>query len=225
MLWFITWIIQNISRIAGTFYDVYVETSSWIWPFNYVSNIFYYGYIAADNLAYYFGYFGDWCNDVWNRVLNILSWDNIVNLIRSWLSNIEQVVYWFFNWWNNVLDVINQWWSTIQDTIKSWIDTAIRYLQVGYQQITNFLNYIWPSFENLLNSITSEWQSFRDTTLSSLVTFHFLTSWLNSYSITVQNLINSTLNSWFPFYGDMVLFFSNPVQFLWERFTDWFFKN
>ena len=227
---FMSWIITSLQGIGNWFWSIHQTVEGWVWPFYLVADFFWQLSLLFYNLASYFTSFSDWVSDVASRVGNYLSWDTIWSYILSYVPNLISLRDWFYSWWSNVTSVITSWWSATSATVHGWITAAIQGLgDIGAGWL-NFWNNLWPQLVSGFNSLKSAWDNFWLVTFPNLVSFAWLATWWNSRLLDVQGLLNSTLKTWFPFYDDLVelwsdiaLFFTNPLQYLWERFTDWFF--
>lgn len=228
-MWFMSWIINALGSISGTFYDLYLETSGWVWPFYYVANIFYYGSVACDNLANYFGYFSDWVYDVWDRVSKIFTWDTIWSLIQQYAGPLLNILKGLWDWWWSIWDEIGTWWSAMQYTVQEWINTAVGGLRDIAGAWSNFWNSLWPQLTSSFYSLKSSWDNFWNFTFPDLVSFSWLTTWWNSRLGDVRDLIYTAVRDvaslaegWQDMRSNVVTFFQDPLEWLWNRFADWF---
>jgi phage-related protein len=226
---FMTWIIDALNDASAWLYEIYLDVYGWVWPFYYTANWFYYLCDVFNTLAWAFYYFSSWVDDISTRIENFLSWDTIWGYITSYIPNIEDIRDWFYNWWGNVWDAIDDWWSTVQDTVHGWIDTAVQGLEGIGGDFLDFWNNLWPTFTTAFNKVHTELDNFWEHTLPNLVSFTWLTTWWSSRIADVQGLINSGFTArnslwegWQDMKSNVVDFFTDPVEFIWERFTDWF---
>ncbi len=171
-----------------------------------------------------------WVNDIQTKIGNFLSWDIIWSYILSYVPNITSLNSWFSSWWSNVTSVIASWWSATSATVQGWIAIAVSPFNSMLTAWSNFWSSLWPQLTSAFNSLQSAWSNFWLVTFPNLVNFSWLTTWWNSQLLGINALIESRLKEWFPFYddlarlwGDIAEFVSNPVEYIWHRFTDWFF--
>jgi hypothetical protein len=172
----------------------------------------------------------NWYEEISGKVSDYLSWDTIWSYILSYVPNLTQLRDWFYSWWSNVSSVIASWWTATMVEVRGWIAIAVQPFNSMLAAWANFWNSLWPQLVGGFNSLKSAWDNFWLVTFPNLVNFTWLTTWWNSKLLDVQALIDSTIKAWFPFYDDLVRlwndiaeFFTNPLGYLWERFTDWFF--
>jgi len=133
---------------------------------------------------------------------------DVPNIMNTWIQMVNQLWSWFTSWVSGVTDIIGSWWGGVQWTVRSWIEAAVS----GFNAALNNLQY-W------VDDIRMSWGNFVSGTLPGLVTGGI-----------VQQLIAGALMPWaglFNFWGefshDMGAFFTNPLEFVWNKFNDWFF--
>lgn len=204
---FVDAIFSLVWDISTFFNNAYETVSDWVWPFYYLANPLYWIKLAFWNLLTPIAHFGDWVNDVADKVSDILGPEGIISLLRTWLTYAENAWSWISNAFSNVWNIIDTWWTTAKTTVQGWIDIA-------KQAVISLLDTVSKS----LASLQTAWDNFRTITLPTLAT-----------GKVVSDLINSSLRTWFPFYDDLVklwdgikAFFVNPFDWLLEHFTDWF---
>lgn len=222
-------IISWLKDIEGDFYDAYLVVWEWplgLWrlgyPLLYISRGF--GW-----LAYYFGKFNVWLVWAAGEIDKILSWSNIKSKVREWLPDIENLIAWFSDWWNLILSKLEKWWAPILNFLKGLIAIAVQGLSALIEAWDNFWNITWPEWTGKLSQLRALWDNFWITIFPTLVSFTWLTTWWNSRLEEVNKLINDTIETWFPFYDDLVSiweeikgFFASPLDWLEAKFTDWF---
>lgn len=170
-----------------------------------------------------------WVNDIQSKISNSFSWDTIWSYILSYVPNLPSLNAWFYSWWDNVTSVIASWWAATSVTVQGWISTATQYLNGVATAWDNFWTNLWPQMMASFNALKLEWDNFRLVIIPQLLSFSWLTTWWESKLLDVQGLIDSAIKTYFPFYDDLANlwadiaeFFTNPLEYLWKRFTDWF---
>jgi len=179
------------------------------------------------------GYLWDasnWYNDVSAKISNSLSWATIWSYILSYFPRLLELRDWFDWWVKYVEDLIWFWWRYVQEDVKGWISAALQPFNAVVSAWNSFWGSLWPQLVSSFNSLKSSWDNFWTVTLPSLVSLSWLATWWDSKLLDVQALIDSSVKEWFPFYDDLVNlwggiaeFFTNPVEYIWKRFTNWFF--
>ncbi len=194
--------------ISDYFYNAYKTASDWIWPFNAIQYPLYALYRAFWSLLDPIAAMGEWLGDMDDRLVGFLDRAGILSLLQTWLTYAEDSWYWIRNSWSNILDVIRAWWTGVAGDVLAWIDQARDFaatLVAGVMEDLgmlrsswdNFWTTTWPAMLSDLGMLRSSWESFLSSTLPNLAT------WTGS-----QALIETTLRSWFPFYDELVQFWS-----------------
>jgi hypothetical protein len=226
---FMSSIISALNSCSDYCYQIYVKVIGWVWPFWEAAGLFYQLSVLFATLAWQFYDFSNWVSDVQSKVLAILNWSTIWSYILSYVPNLTQVRDWFYSWWSNVTSVITSWWSATQYTVQVWISTAVQPFNSMLTAWNNFWNSTWPAWVSSFNSLKSAWDNFWRYTLPNLASFDALEDWWNGRVGDLQGLINSAFTvraslwqGWQDMRDNVVEFFTDPVEYIWERFTDWF---
>jgi len=226
---FMNWIIQRCNDASSFFYSIYLEVYGWVYPFYLAAGFFYQLCLIFNNLAWNFYDFAQWVDDVAAKVVNILSWSTIWSYILSNVPNLTAIRDWFYSWWGNVTAVVSSWWTSTQNTVQGWISIAQSYLQ---DQINNLNTWFadlqmhietlignLPSLNEVLNWFTSWWGN----VLGQII------AWGALPAQQIQSLIDSAFSlrdsfwaGWQDVRDNIIEFISNPVEFIWNQFTDWF---
>jgi len=226
---FMNWLIQGCNDASSFFYSIYLEVLGWVYPFRYAAGFFYQLCLIFNDLAWDFYYFNQWVDDVAAKVGNILSWSTIWSYILSNVPNLTAIRDWFYSWWNNVLSAVNSWWASTQNTVTGWIASAQSYLQnqinslntwfTNLQAQINALIGNLPSFNEILSWFADWWSN----VLGKII------AWGALPAQQIQSLIDSAFGQREPFWAgwqdirdNVIEFFSDPLEWLWLRFTNWF---
>lgn len=228
-MWFLDQIISYLASARDWFFNAYNEVRGWVSPFYYLSTPLFYLYIAFDRLAIYFSYFNDWVSDAAAKLRTILSYSNIASYFKTIFDAATNAWSWVINAWGNVTDIINSWWSSTQQAVLAWLNDTVTFLLSLIGNLQTWLGTLqaaWDSFKGMIPSISEILSWFSN--WWALILEKIL-AWGGLPAIFVQDLIDSTLRAWFPFYntlaeiwGTIVEFFTDPLEFLLSRFTDWF---
>ncbi len=226
---FLDSIIEWFYSLAVASWDAYQEVKGWVWPLHLLSEPLYDLHWAFYNLYYYFGEFNEWLTWASDRINDILSIWDIFSLTTTWRTYASAAWAWVLDAWWNVWDIVDSWWSTTSLTVQAWIDQAIYDVNTLGDQVVaslgdlrssweDFLTLTWPSMVADLGGLRVDFVNFLVNILPGLAT------WTG-----VNDLVESTMRSWFPFYDDLVIiwddvaeFFTDPWEWLLSRFTDWF---
>jgi len=222
-------IVNALNSVSSWFYEVYLDVYGWVYPFYLTAPFFYYLSSLFSNLAWYFNDFGNWINYVANQVAAILSWSTIWSYILSYVPNLLSIRDWFYSWATSVTATVNTWWSTTQTTVLAWVQGAKDFATALFNQLSATLASLqaaWDAFKGKipsLDAIIAWWGNWWGQVLLQLGT------WWAARLLDVQGLIDSAFLSrdgwwagWQDWRDQVAEFFGNPVEYLWQRFADWF---
>lgn len=214
--------------ISLWFYDAYLEVKGWVWPFYNLASPLLFLSGGFFHLLTPIAHFYDWAYDIGQKITNILSSFDIMALLRTWLDWAEWSWEWITNAWPTVTSWIDSWWSVTSWTVQTWIDTATEGLVALKDAWTNFWTITWPEWTGNLSDLRAGWDNFWIVTFPELVNFDWLTSWWSDRLLDLQSLINTAFldrDSWWAGWQDwrdqVIEFFTDPLEFLLDRFTDW----
>lgn len=224
------WIVERLNDASDFFYSVYHEVIGWVWPFYLTADFFYDLCLVFNELAWDFYAFGQWVDAAADKLEDILSWSYIKSLIRSWLPDLEDVATWWHNWTTWVGQRIDDWWDSTRTTVQGWIDQANQNIRSLIDDATAWLARLQSSVDDLLDllpgisEITAWFSDWWGNVLSHL------TGWWADRVADVQGLIDSAFAAREPFWAgwqdvrdNVITFISSPLDWLLDRFGDWFF--
>ena len=141
----------------------------------------------------------------------------------------EAALTWFLNRVAQITTIISDWWATAQETVKGWIDAAKLVLQTQLDTLGTWLTTLqeaWDNFVAMIPSLSEVINWFSDWWANVLPN---LTTWWAERLADVQGLIDSAFTArdglwsgWQELKSTAVDFFGDPVEFIWQRFADWF---
>ena len=226
---FIDNIFNLVWGICWYFYNAYVEVKDWVWPFSYLQYLFYYLHDAFYDLSYAILDFGDWVDDVWSKVQNILTSEGVLGLLKWWFPWLENVGLWFTDRWKWFTTSVGNWWETIKPTVLGWIELAkqlakdlVANVQKELSQVhtswDNFWTLTWPQWMYQFNGLAIAWDNFWTITFPTLIS-----------SKDANDLMDTKIKEaepgwlgWTDFKDKVVLFFTDPLSWLVDRLEDWF---
>lgn len=228
-MYFMNRIIGYLNDASWLFYEIYLEVYGWIWPFSYLQYPFWDLSSIFSWLAWGFRDFTIWVYEVNNLVTNILSWSTIESYIRNWLPHLVDVVHWWHNWVYFLSREINNWWYYTQATVQGWIDIATQ----GFDNLVvawdEFWTYTWPRWTDKLDLLAADWGDFLIHKLPTLFDISYAEEWWRSKFLDVTKAISDAFREredfwagWQDFRDKVVEFFTDPLEWLLDRFTDWF---
>uniref|UniRef100_A0A6M3LUN3 Uncharacterized protein n=1 Tax=viral metagenome TaxID=1070528 RepID=A0A6M3LUN3_9ZZZZ len=218
------WISERFAIASGFFYQVYLETLDWVYPFWLISDFFYELAQTCADLSWDFADFSVWVQVITDRITGVLSWDTVWSYILDRVPNLETIRDWFYNITGNILSVVYDWWAETSSTVLDWIDEAkqwarlwIDYLQGQVDELRVMIQDIpgaIPDLSNILDWFT-DWPGHIHT---------YIDTWWTSTMGDVQGLIDSSLTTWFPFYDDLVGLWGGIKEFFTDP-EDWLYKS
>jgi len=226
---FINWIVEDLNNASEFFYSIYLEVLDWPWPLWIVAEIFYDLSRLFSWLAWDFSDFGEWVYDTALSLRDLLDWSTIWSYITIYVPNLEDLRDWFYDWYWNVYVVVAEWWLTVEAEVKDWIDEAIEGVQIFLDQVSATIVQLGENVDQLIDRIPfiDEAQAWFTDPAGHII--DAVISWGAATIEGVQDLIDSEIKTWFPFYddlaaiwGDIVTFFTDPWEYLVGKFTDWF---
>lgn len=228
-MWWVDDIFSLVWDISGFFRDAYLEVQGWIWPFYLLYWPLYLIYKAVWSLLTPIAHFSDWTRDVWNKVLEIFSIEQITAHFVTWINYAINAWDWVANAFLNVWLIINAWWSEIMYIILAWIDDAKLWFQALLNQANAWLASLQSYWDSIVGKIPSWdevatwWKDWLGNVFAALIRWGFATL------LDVGSLIASAFleredfwAGWQDLRGNVTDFFTDPLEFLWTLFTDWF---
>lgn len=228
-MWFLNSIVSWLTSAEDFFYDAYLEVRAWVYPFYYLSYPLYSLYSAFYYLAYYFSDFNEWVDWAANEVGNILSFSNIYSYFRTYFDYASDAWHWVRDAFYYITGIIDDWWWETKLTVQGWIDTAVQ----GFQSLLNQL-------DSLLASLQSEWSNFKAKIPSINEVLSWFTNWWSNTlarviawgaltATQISSLVDSAFTArdsfwagWQDVKNDVTEFFTDPLQWLYDRLETFF---
>lgn len=222
-------IIGALNSVSSWFYQLYLSCYYAGWPLSSIAGWFYTLSSTFADVSWAFYDFSSWVSDVSSKIGNYLSWSTIWSYILSTVPNLLSIRDWFYNWWGNVVSVVDSWWAATQLTVRAWIDAGNQYFTGVATAWNNFYQSTWPQFIAGFTGLKAAWDGFWTVNFPNLVSFGWLGTWWASQLQDVQALIGSAFtdraglwDGWQDVKNSVVSFLSGPLDWLWDKFTDWF---
>jgi len=225
------WIILEFRRLVKDLYQVFGDMALWCWshdpPFGWLGDRFLDIYDLLTTAHYGLYLLAEDYEDLWERVIDVLTESDIFRLLRTWLNYAEDAWNWVLYAFSNVVAIVDIWWQATRITVQGWIETATQgfnELKVAWDE---FWNVTWPGILADIASLKGEWINFWSITFPTLVSFTWLTTWWNDRLLDINSLIESWTLTLAPFWEgwqeirDQVLeFFADPLKWLYDRLED-----
>jgi len=226
---FMHWIRVLLVDVFTFFYSIYDETAGWVWPFNLISTPFYNLYATFVNITKYWIDFSDWTLDVWDKMLEVVSLLDITLYFEWFWDAAANAWDWVVNAFWNVWSIIESWWSGAQFTVLTWIAEAKLWFQALLDQANAWLAMLqsyWDSIAAKIpawDAVVSWWTNWPGNVLAAI------TGWWAGTLGDVVGLIAGAFveredfwAGWQDFRDRVSEFFTDPLEFLLDLFTDWF---
>ena len=209
--------------------DIYGIIHGWVAPFRYLADPFMWLRDILWEIAKAVWVFDQWLDDLVEQVSSVFSWEYIQERILDWLPFIEQVIDWFTEKQIWLRWAIADWWEGTTVAVRGWIDLATQGLNSLTVAWSNFWIITFPQWTTQLILLASQWGDFVSHKLPTLFDIGTVGEWWRSRVLEVAALIDTSLKEheplwagWQDWKGTVAGFFSDPLEFLWSRFIDWF---
>ncbi len=228
-MWFLEYIISWLNTIRDWFLQAYYEVNGWVWPFNNLAPPLLGIWYGFSYLTNYFVSFNYWVDDAASKIATILNYANISSYFSYYFDAATNAWTWVVNAWSNVTSIINSWWSSAQYTVLAWIDDAKYWLQTQINSLNIWVSNLQASINELLalipsiSEIIAWFSNWWSLILAAII------SWGGLPAALIQDLINSTLRLWFPFYdalaslwNNIAEFFADPLAWIYNKLEEFF---
>ena len=222
-------VIEFLGWLQEALYKAYREINDLPWPFWMAAWPFYLAADAVNRLGWAFYDFYFWVEEVSGKIPFVMTPSELIGWIYSFWPLLSQIHDWFRDWVNRVKGEIISWWSATSSTVLDWIDTAKAWAKIWIDYLDTRINELQTRLDNLVIEFPD---------VSELLAWfynwpgHVLTivnTWWTGALAEVQSLISSAFIEREPFWAgwqdirqQVLTFFTDPVEFVWARFTDWF---
>ena len=210
---FINTTFSLIWGAAGFFYDAFLQVETWWVVGPLFATICLFVHNILWNLLTPIAHFGEWADEIANKVSSILTTSGILGLILSWFPWLDGVAEWFYNRWTWFATEVGSWWDTTRTMVLGWIAVATEGLDTLKVLWDEFWLITWPEWSASLEVLAGEVTDFFTHTLPGLVDDLKLETWWRGKIFIVNGLIGSKLLEWFPFYDDLVEIWSDILEF------------
>ncbi len=228
-MWFLDKIIEWLGSARDWLYQGGVEVAGWVWPFNLLYSPLYYVYVAFAWITYYFGQFNEWLFWAAGRIDAILSTVDITGFFLTWINYAIDAWNWVTNAFWNVWNIVESWWSSAKYVVLSWIDEAKLWFQALLNEVNAWLARLQSNWDSIVSKIptwdevVAWWGNWRGNVLAAI------TGWWVGALLDVVGLIASAFTEreswwagWEDFRDKVAEFFTDPLEFIWSLFVDWF---
>lgn len=222
-------IFSFVWDISDWFYSAYQEVKGWVWPFYYLQYPLYGLYQVFRSLLTPIAHFSDWTREVWSKVQEIFSLEQITAYFRTWIDYATAAYWWVVSAFWNVWNIVEDWWSSAKYVVLAWIDDAKLWFQALLNEANAWLAQLQADWDSIVGKIPTWdevgawWSNWRGNVLATI------TGWWVGALLDVVGLIATAFieregfwAGWQDFRDKVADFFTDPLEFLWTLFVDWF---
>lgn len=197
-MWFLDWIIQDLTDVKDFFYDAYQEVSGWVWPFYYLADPLYGLYRVFRYLVWDFEDFNNWVDDVASKIGDVLSFSSIYSYFSDYFDAALDAWEWVRYAWGNVWDIVDDWWYSTSQTVRGWIENAAGWLEELIYQAETWLAGLqsaWDSWAAKIpswNEVWSWWGNWWGNILAQL------DLWWKQKVGDISGLVDTAIKNWAP---------------------------
>ena len=222
-------IFSFVWDISQLFLDAYLEVKGWVWPFYYLQYPLYGLYQVFWDLLTPIAQFWIWAEDVWNKVQQIFSLEQITAYFRTWIDAASNAWDWVVNSFWNVWNIVEDWWSAAKYTVLAWIYEAKLWFQALLNEANAWIAQLQEYWDSIVGKIPTwdEVAAWWGNWPGNVMTV--ITDWWVGALLSVAGLIASAFieredfwAGWQDFREKVADFFTDPLEFLWTLFVDWF---
>lgn len=222
-------IFSFVWDISDWFLSAYQEVSGWIWPFYYLQYPLYGIYRVLKSMLTPITHFWEWAEDIATKVSQVFDLDQITAYFRTWIDYASDAWTWVYNATWNVWNIVDNWWSSTRLVVLAWIDERVSVVRALIDQANVWLAELQSYWDYIVGKIptwdevATWWSNWAGNVLA------VITGWWTGALIEVQSLIDTAFverESWWAGWSDfrhqVAEFFTDPLEFLWTLFADWF---
>ena len=204
---FLDWIIEELTRAEGWFYDAYLTVRDWWPPFDLLKYPLYGLYGCFKWLVEAFWDFYEWLYWVGQQVEDILSWSNIRSLILSWLPDLEDAITFISSFMTEIelffSNPINYLRTKFEYNILPWAIVNIPFFGTLYSWYTNFKSELEAFFSNPISYLRTKFE-------------YNILPWAIGNIPFISMLYTFYLN----YKGEFAVFIDDPIAWIRSKFEN-----
>lgn len=217
-------VIQFLGWLQEALYKAYLEILDLPWPFWLAAWPFYLAQDAVNKLAWAFYDFYDWVQEVSGKIRFVMTPSELIGWIYSFWPLLGDIHNWFrvrFTWFTNQ---VTNWWTATSSTVIDWIDTAKAWAWLWIEYLNEETNKLKVRLDNLVIEFPDVTELLSWFTNWPGHVLSIVNTWWTSSMGEVQGLITSNLQTWFPFYDELVVLWGDIKSFFTDP-EDWLYKS
>ena len=222
-------IAQAFSDAALFFNQLYWGAKDWPWPwsltYSWWDNLRRLFYVISTNIWD----FGNWVSSAETNLAKILSISQIQSYFQTWINYATTAWGWVNQWTTNVTWAIDRWWVNTTTIVQAWINNAMQWAQaqintlaLSIADILEWWNSVvddFPSFTEILQWFTNWWANIL--TNINLWWIDRLVE-VKAYVFNWVWSLKGFWDGWSEIRDKVYAFINDPLEWLWNKFTDWF---
>jgi len=153
-----------------------------------------------------------WINALAEWAASVVAW--LDELRQEIIDGFNVFVEWLNELWNSLTNILDTWWDSLAEWWNARIEDVKDLIAVAVQWVNERIDDVMTA----LDSIAVWWENFTTEVLPTLASKFDITAAFDEFMLKWQDLFNT----WEEFRDSIFDFFSNPFDWLLDRFTDWF---
>lgn len=153
-----------------------------------------------------------WINNIAEWAASVVAW--LDELRQEIVDGFNIFVEWLNELWDNFTNIVETWWDSLAEwwsarvqDIKDWIDIAVQWVNDRIDDV-----------KAVLDGIVVWWENFTTVILPELASKFDITAAFDEFMLQWQDLFNT----FEEFKQGIWAFFTDPLEWLWTQFIDWF---
>lgn len=248
---YIGWVAHHCYEIALYFHEIGKMVNDWVWPFSEAAHAFFSISSFFDGLKLAFVKFDEWTQALYGYVHGFGIWDWVKYNLVAWLPGLEDAITVINNFTDEVktfiADPILYLKTKFRDVILPWAINNIPWVGTIYRWYMFYSVEIDLFFSNPIQYLKTKFEyDILPWAISDIPFIRTLYIWYSNFKIELElfftdpsaylkRKFEEVILPWaiesIPFFFTLYRwyetieideFFTDPLGWLWERFTNWF---
>lgn len=153
-----------------------------------------------------------WINNIAEWAASVVAW--LDELRQEIIDGFNVFVEWLNELWNTLTNIVETWWDSLAEWWSARIEDVKDLIAVAVQWVNERIDDV----KTVLDSIAEWWENFTTVILPELASKFDITAAFDDFMLKWQDLFNT----FEEFKQGIWDFFTDPLEWLWIQFTDWF---
>lgn len=206
-MWFLDQIVEYLAVARDAIYEAWQVVQGWWVPFRYLAPPLWGLYRALDRVVYGFYFFNLWIDNLASQLATIPTFPAIYAYFKTYFDYAVNAWNWIVNAWSNITAIVNNWWLSVQQTVLAWIEQAKQFLMTFIDQLNVWVANLQATWDNF-------WVNIFPTLLDKLTLNSILATWFKDFEPFWQG--------WQDWRDKVIEFFTDPLQWIYDRLEEWF---